>query len=126
MKFLGDQGVFLPSCWFSKPEKLQKIDVHPVNSKKKAQISPLIQTMAEPCRLRNIKVKILSGSDDHVPAGTGCAGDIILGKPFMKASGLDVKDFLANNIEWLSSIDYSELQIEDNSDKVGKLELSLY
>ncbi len=81
--------------------------------------------MAGPCRLRNISVKIISDNDNHVVPGNACAGEIILGNPFLKASGLDVKDFLADNIERLSAIDYGNLEVEERTAKVGKLGLKL-
>ena len=125
MNYLGDQGIFLPTRLLSNPEKLKAIDGHLVHSIGSAQINPLIQTMAGPCRLRNISVKIISDNDNHVVPGNACAGEIILGNPFLKASGLDVKDFLADNIERLSAIDYGNLEVEERTAKVGKLGLKL-
>lgn len=125
INFLGDQGVFLPTRLLSKPESLKAIDGHTVHSKGTAQINPLIQTMAGPCRLRNVNVKILSDNDNHVSPGNDCAGEIILGNPFLVKSGLNVKDFLANNIDRLASIDYGIVQVEEDTAKVGKLGLKL-
>ncbi len=58
--------------------------------------------MSVRCRLRNVNVKILSHNDNHVVLGNASAGEIILGNPFLVASGLNFKDFLANNIERLA------------------------
>lgn len=96
VNFLGDHGIFLPTRLLSKPEKLNAIDGHIVHSKGTAQISPLIQTVAGPCRLRNVKVKILEDQYTYVSPGNACSGEIVLGNPFLIASGLNVKDFLAN------------------------------
>lgn len=52
-------------------------------------------------------------------------GEIILGKPFLFNSGLNVKKFLADNLERLASIDNVNLQVEENPVKVGKLGLEL-
>ena len=125
VNFLGDHGVFLPTRLLSQAEKLQAIDGHVVYSKGTAQINPIIQTMAGPCRLRNVKVKILSDNDIHVVPGNACAGEIILGNPFLIASGLNVKDFLADNIERLATIDYGKLQVPEKNTKVGKLGMKL-
>lgn len=81
--------------------------------------------MAAPCRLGNINVRMLSENDGKVAPGNVCAGEIILGNPFLKASGVDVKDFLADNIERRSSIDYGTLDVEESTAKVGKLGLKL-
>lgn len=85
----------------------------------------MLKTMAGPCRFRNINVKILSDNDTSVRPGNGCAAEIILGNPFLVTSGVNVKDFLADNIERLYSIDYGDLQVESETSKVGKLGMSL-
>lgn len=88
-----------------------------------AQLSPLIQTIAGPCRLRNIKFHDTEYTEKFVRTGNDCAGEIILGNPFLIASGLDVKEFLADNIERLSSLGFGELIHDDDDGKVGKLGL---
>lgn len=92
-----------------------------MHSKGTNQVNTLIQTMNSPCRLRNIKVKILAGIDTHVRSGNAYAGEIILGNQFLVASGLNVKNFLADYIDRLSSIDYGNLDSEEETAKVGKL-----
>lgn len=125
VSFLGDHGVFLPTRLFSSPEKLKAVDGHLVQSKGVTQVSPLIQTVAGPCRLRNVNVQIMEDKDPYVQPNNPCAGEIILGNPFLITSGLDVKDFLAKHFERLASIDYGDLDQEKHTAKVGKLGLKL-
>lgn len=124
IKFLSEKGIFLPKLELPVPVELQAVDGHYVNSKDVVQICPLLQTMAGPCRLRNIKCYITKDHDETIQPGNDCPGEIILGNPFLIASGLDVKDFLADNIDHLSSLDFGEL-ITDDVGKVGKLGISL-
>lgn len=125
VNFLGDHGVFLPTILPSVPEKLKAVDGHIVHSRGTTQICPKVNTMAGPCTLHNVNVKILSDKDAHVFPGYDCAGEIILGNPWLVHSGLNVKDFLADNIERLASIDYGNLQVQEETAKVGKLGLKL-
>ncbi len=55
------------------------------------------------------------------PDGASCPGEIILGNPFLVHSGLNVTDFIAENIDDLSSLDYGNLHGEAVPDKIGKL-----
>ena len=68
--------------------------------------------MAGSCRLRNINVKILSYNDSNIAPGNNCAREIIHANKFFNASGLDVRDVLAEIIEHLASIDYGNIQSE--------------
>eukprot|EP00171_Calliarthron_tuberculosum_P020015 IDg20015t1 len=125
VSYLVDKGLFLPTQLLSRPEQLKAIDDHLMQSEGTAKISPLIQTMAGSCLLRNVKVNLIVDKDTYVLPGNACAGEIVLRKPFLIASGLNVKDFLADNIERLAAVDYVSLQCEDQPAKVGKSEFSL-
>ncbi len=57
--------------------------------------------------------------------GASCPGEIILGNPFLVHSGLNVTDFIAENIDHLSSLDYGSLHVEDVPEKIGKLGVKL-
>lgn len=81
--------------------------------------------MSGPCRLRNIEFQIIEDSDTVVSAGFGSSGEIVLGNPFLISSGLNGKDFLADNIQSLSAIDYNELHQEEQTLRVGKLGFTL-
>lgn len=67
----------------------------------------------------------MEDKDSYVQTDNACDGEIILGNPFLIASGLDVKYFLAKHIERLASIDYGELDQEEPTAKDGKLGLKL-
>ena len=125
VNFLGDHGVFLPARFLSEPETMTAVDGHKIASRGKVQISPSIDTMAGPCRLRNLNVSILEDKDTYIRPGHACSGEIILGNPFLLASGLDVKDFLATNFERLASIDYGSLGTTSHPTTVGKLGMKL-
>ena len=81
--------------------------------------------MAGPFRLRNLNVSILEDKDTYIRPGHACSGEIILGNPFLVASGLNVKDFLATNLERLASIDYGSLETTSNPTTVGRLGMKL-
>ncbi len=57
--------------------------------------------------------------------GASCPGEIILGNPFLVHSGLNVTDFIAENIEQLSFLDYGNLHGDPAPTKVGKLSMKL-
>lgn len=119
--FLFDKGIFLPIRMYTEPHIYKAFDGRVVEAKGEAQISPLLYTDAGPCRLRNVQVKVAPNSDGYVSPGNDCAGEIVLGNPLLKRMGLDVKQFLADNIGHVSSIDFSGNPSEDPPDKVGKL-----
>lgn len=121
ISFLGDKGIFLPIVLPTKKVTFKSVDGHPVHSPGIAEVSPLLQTIAGPCRLRNIRAHIMADKDDCAKPGNACAGELVLGNPFLIRSGLNVKDFVANNLSHLASIDYGELQREEAPSKVGKL-----
>ena len=125
VNFLGDKGIFLPTRLLSEPKKLTAVDGHVVLSRGKCQMSPSVDTMAGPCRLRNLHLSILENNESHIRPGHSCAGEIILGNPFLVASGLDVKDFLASNLEKLASIDYGTLETLSVPSRVGNLGMHL-
>ena len=97
------------------------INGNPVKCIGEAQISPLLQTTAGSCRLRNIKVKIIEDKDDSKRSGTDSAGEIVLGNPLLQAAGLNVKDFFADNIQHIESLDFGTLLQDSPKMKVGKL-----
>ncbi len=49
-----------------------------------------------------------------------CPGEIILGNPFLVHSGLSMTDFIAENIDRLSSLDFGSLDGDPALTKVGK------
>lgn len=106
---------------YTNPQSYKAFDGRIIKAKGEAQISPLLYTDAGPCRLRNAQVKVAPNSDDYIAPGNDCAGEIVLGNPLLKRMGLDVKQFLADNIGHVSSIDFSGNPLEDPPAKVGKL-----
>ena len=84
-------------------------------------ISPRLQTVAGPCRLRNIRAQVMPDEETFARPGTACADDrIVLGNPFLVRAGPDVKEFVTKNLEKLSYIDYGEIRHVE-AFKVGKL-----
>ena len=124
-QFLGDKGIFLPTMQLSEQKTFKAVDGHLFKSAGKVQICPTIKTVAGSCRLRNIKAYIMPCDDKSVFPGADSPGEIALGNPFLVHSGLDVTDFLANNIDRLSSLDYGVLDREDRPSKIGKLGIRL-
>lgn len=61
----------------------------------------------------------------YIKPGTVCPGEIFLGNPFLIYSSLNVKDFVAQNIERLSSTDFCEIHAKKTSTKVGKFGLKV-
>ena len=127
VKFLADQGVYLPMIRPTSAELIQAFDGRSVQSQGKVKINPILQTVAGLCCLRNIEAQILPDEGSFVKPGTACPGEIFLGNPFLIRSGLDVKDFLTKNIDRLASIDYGDVTDveEENSTTVGKLGLKV-
>eukprot|EP00171_Calliarthron_tuberculosum_P023254 IDg23254t1 len=64
--YLGNQGVFIPTRRITDQVELLYIDGSPVSWTGEVQISQLLQTSAGPCRLRNVKAKILKSHDTFV------------------------------------------------------------
>jgi len=121
IQFLGDKEILLPSIHLSKAKSFKAVDGHSFKSSGMVQLCPTIKTVAGPCRLRNIKAFIMPCDDVSIMPGADCAGEIILGNPFLVHSGLDVTDFLADNIDHLSKIDYGALNTIKHPTKIGKL-----
>ncbi len=57
--------------------------------------------------------------------GAACTGEISLGNRFLVYSGLSVTDFIAENIDRPSSLDYGNLHGDPPQTKVGKLGVRL-
>ncbi len=57
--------------------------------------------------------------------GASCPCEIILGNPVLVHSGLNVTDFIAENIDRLSSLDYGNLHGDPAPTKVRKLGMKL-
>ncbi|CAN8067564.1 unnamed protein product [Agarophyton chilense] len=125
IQFPGDKGTFLPTLQLSKAKTFKAVDVHTFKSPGMVQLCPTITTVAGPCRLRNIKAYIMPCNDNTLLPGAYSTVEIVLGNPFLVPSGLDVTDFLANNIYHLSSLDYGALNTVKHPVKVGKLAVRL-
>lgn len=121
VEFLFDKDVFLPYRMFLEPKTCKDVDGRTISAKGEAQVRPLLYSDAGPCRLRNVQVNVAPDSDTYVAPGNDCAGELVLGNPFLRRAGLDVKQFGTNNIGRMSSIDYSGHPSEDPPAKVGKL-----
>ena len=117
--FLHRNSVFLPTR--NEPRTFKAVDGRVLNSPGEVQISPMITTVAGKCRLRNLCARIVPDEDANVVPGAACAGDIVLGNPFLIKAGLDVTDFVADNLEKLASIDFGTLQSVQPAAKIGKL-----
>lgn len=121
IKFLDSKGVFVATRGIRTVKDLIAADGRKINNNGEAQICPLIQTAAGPLRLRNINVRIIDSEDDDASAGYDCAGEIFLGNPLLQAAGLHVKDFFADQIDHLASVDFGTILTEEPLAKIGKL-----
>lgn len=63
--------------------------------------------------------------DASVHVFTACSGEIIPGNSSLVHVGLDVKDFIASNIEKLASIDYDDLKRDKSGTNIGKLSVNM-
>lgn len=105
----------------SKSTHIKGIDGHRIEYKGTAQVSPIPQTSVGPFQLRNIYIKILADCDTYVRPENDCPGEITLLQPFLKKLGLGFKNFFADKIDCLASIEFGELHPEKSSSKMGKL-----
>ena len=125
IQFLGDQEISLPTIHLRTPKTFKAVDGHIFKSPGTVKICPTIKTVAGPCCLRNVKAYIMPCTDTNVIPGADCAGEIVLGNPFLVHSGLDVTDFIANNIDHLSKIDYGALNSVKHQETLGELGVRL-
>jgi len=111
LKSLNLQQPNLPWSWLNyRDTNLHVVfDGHSFKSPGLVKLCPTIKTIAGPCRLRNIKPYIMLCDDTSIMPGADCTGEIILGNPFLVYSSLDVTDFLADNMDHLSTLDYGAL-----------------
>lgn len=65
-------------------------------------------------------------SDTYVLSGNDCAGEIFLGKLLLKAAGLGVKGFVANQIEHLSPLELGAIILTNDISTLGDLGKKLY
>ena len=121
IKFLGDRGIYLPTLHKTQTSSFQAVDGHTIPSQGQVQINPTLDTVAGPCKLRNITAFIMPCSSQSTTQGAACAGEIVLGNPFLLHSGLNVSDFIAENLSRLSSLDYGDLNQESAPTTIGKL-----
>ncbi len=70
---------------------------------------PKLNTSAGPCRLRIIEARIMPYEETNTVEGASCPGEIVLGNPILVHTGLNVTEFIAENIDRLSSLDYGNL-----------------
>lgn len=106
--------------------KLYSIDGSPVECSSEARICPLIHTSAGPCRLSNVKAKIIEYFYTYIRPGTVCAGEIVLGNPLLKAAGFDVEECFVNRIDELSYLDLGALIFDETPRRLGKLGARLH
>ena len=123
--FLNSKDIFVPMRKSNTEHNFTAAGGHPITSVGQVIISPTLRTAAGPCTLRNIKAHIVEDQDISTRPGASCPGEIILGNPFLVRSGLNVKDFIANNIDSLASIDYSDLNETKPKSSLGKLGIRL-
>ncbi len=64
-------------------------------------------------------------SETSIVEGAACADEIVLGNPSLVHSGLSVTDFIAENINRLSSLHYGNLHGDPAPTKVEKLVVQL-
>lgn len=121
IQFLGDKGTFLWTMQLRKAKTFKAVDGTSLKSPGMVQLCPTRKTVAGPCRLRNIKANIMPCTDTTLASVADCADEIVLENAFVVHSGLDVTDFLAKNIDDLSTLDYGSLHSGNASIKVGKL-----
>lgn len=69
--------------------------------------------------LRNINAYIMPCDEASIVDSALCPGEIILGNPFFAYSAHNVTEFIADNIEFLSSRGYSNLHEDTASTKTS-------
>lgn len=80
-----------------------------------------VQTSSGPLRLRNVPKKVIGCQDKYVPPGYDCPGEILFGNPFLLAAGLSVKNFFADNIDHIASLDFGTILDSENLSSAGPL-----
>lgn len=125
VNYLGDQGAFIPTRSI-RPMELSAINGSLVECSKKAQLCPLIQTSAGPCRLRNVKANIIKSSGTYICPSTACSGEIVLENPLLRAADLNFEDFFIDSISQLSSIDLGSLIPNEAPGRPRKFEVRLH
>lgn len=104
INFLHEKSVFLPTR--NEQRTFKVVDSRDLRSPGKVQISPDFNTVAVKCRMRNICARIVPGEDVNMFPGATCTGEIVFGNPFLIKAGLDVIEFIADNLDKLASIDF--------------------
>lgn len=89
------------------------------------QICSTLHTSAGRCTLRNTTAFTMSDDDSFICNRVAYPGEILLGNPFPKYAGLDVRNFVASLNDKLSSIDYGKWNIEPPGKRSGNLEINL-
>lgn len=75
--------------------------------------------------MRNITAFIMPDKDSFVCNGAACSGEVVLGYPFIRYAGLDVKDFVLSHIYKLFFIDYERLNIKPPGTRMVTLGINL-
>ncbi len=83
-------------------EHFRAVDGHGIQSLWHVEISPKLSTGAGPWRLKNIKAHIVPCEENSAVDGASCPGECVLANLFLVHSGLNVTDFIVENIEHLS------------------------
>ena len=89
-----------------------------MQSKRIAQISPLIQTLDGPCFLLNYQSQIVEDIDGYIEHENAPACEVVLRNPSLITSRLKFKHFIPNEIERVVSTGYSNLYKESFTEKV--------
>lgn len=92
-----------------------------VESLGRVQICPTLYTFARKCTLRTRIAFMVPDEGTSVHVETACFGKIVLGNLFLVPVRLDLKDFIASNIEKLSATDYGDLNSAKIEKRIGKL-----
>lgn len=125
VNFLSDNGNFLPTSLPSKSLNFKSVDGHEIDSQGEVKICPKMDTVARPIRLRNKKAFIMPCKETITIRRASFPGEIILGNPFLVYFGFNVTDFIAQNADRLSSLNFGVLNTDTVPKKVGKLGVKL-
>lgn len=119
VNFLNRKSVCLPTL--NQVETFKTVDGRSVQSPGQVQIIPVLKTSAGKCRICNLQMLIVPDKDQNIRNGAAWTGEIVLGNPFLLRAGFNVADFVADNMDRLSLIDYSYINTTTEGGKIGKL-----
>ncbi len=119
VKFLGDNGHFLPTFLPTNGRSFKAVDCTRLRLLGKSRSVRSSTLLPDPADFATLRPTSCRATRRPLPTGASCSGEIILDNPFLVHSGLNVTDFIAENIYRLSSLDYGNLHGDHAPTKVG-------